>query len=166
MKVTRRLIRPADTNDLPFIQVMIFEAFFWRPEQPRPSLAEFSTNEEFQKLSRDWGRQGDRAFIAEVEHRPVGAVWYRLWTIAEHSYGFIDESTPELGMGVAPTWRGQGIGRALLRAALAQAGQDGFRAISLSVEPDNFSRRLYESEGFTKVGVNGNAWTMVKNLSD
>jgi ribosomal protein S18 acetylase RimI-like enzyme len=166
MKETKASIRLADSKDLPFIQEMVFEAFFWRPEQPRPSLAEFSTNQEFQKLTRNWGRQGDRAFIAEGEHGPVGVVWYRLWTIAEHSYGFVDERTPELGMGVAATWRGQGIGRALLSAALAQASQDGFQAISLSVEPDNFSRQLYESEGFTKVGENGNAWTMVKNLSD
>lgn len=166
MEESKFVIRFADPNDLHFLKEMVFEAFFWRPEQVRPSLAEFSTNPEFQKLIRNWGRRGDRALIAEAGHRPVGAAWYRLWTNVEHSYGYLDESTPELGLGVVADWRGRGVGRALLQAAVAQAGQDGFQAISLSVEPDNFSRQLYESEGFVKVGENENAWTMLKKISN
>lgn len=157
-------LRPAAAADLPFLQIMLFEAFFWRLEQARPTLAEFSANAEFVKLLRGWGRPGDRALLALAAGRPAGAAWYRLWSEAEHSYGFIDTATPELGLGVAAAYRGQGIGRALLRGLIAQAQADGFAALSLSVEPENFSRALYESEGFVKVGENGGAWTMARPL--
>ena len=139
---------------------MLFEAFFWRPQQPRPGLAEFSQNAEFVKLLNNWGRPGDRALLAQVNGQAGGAGWYRLWSKAEHSYGFIDSHTPELGLGVQPALRGRGLGRGLLRGLVDQARTDGFTALSLSVEPENFSRGLYESEGFVKVGENGGAWTM------
>jgi ribosomal protein S18 acetylase RimI-like enzyme len=143
---------------------MLFEAFFWRSDQPRPSQAQFSKNSEFQKISRDWGRTGDRAIIAEQDSEPVGAAWFRFWNDAEHSYGYVDSATPELGIGVRADQRGRGVGRKLLRALLDQAREDKIPQISLSVEPDNLSLWLYKSEGFTKVGEYGNAITMVKKL--
>lgn len=143
---------------------MLFEAFFWRPEQSRPSQQAFSKNPEFQKLSRDWGRTGDRAIIAEKDSQPVGAAWFRFWTEPEHSYGFVEAGIPELGIGVLAEQRGRGVGRKLLRALLDQARADGIPQISLSVEPDNLSLWLYKSEGFVKVGEYGNALTMVKKL--
>jgi len=45
------------------------------------------------------------------------------------------------------------------------AAAAGFRAISLSVEPDNPARRLYERAGFTRAGTVGGAWTMRATLS-
>lgn len=156
-------LRPATTADLPFLQAMLFEAFFWRAG-PRPTLAEFSTHPEFKKLLRGWGREGDRAVMAELGGKQAGAAWYRLWTDGEHTYGYVDSATPELGIGVEPSQRGRGVGRALLRGLIEQARLDGYAALSLSVEPDNYSRQLYESEGFTKVGENGGAWTMVLKL--
>lgn len=143
---------------------MLFEAFFWRPEQSRPSLQAFNKNPEFQKISRDWGKPGDRAIIAEKDGKPVGAAWFRFWTVPEHSYGFVEEGIPELGIGVLAEQRGRGVGRKLLRALLDQAREDGIKQISLSVEPDNLSLWLYKSEGFVKVGEYGNALTMVKKL--
>jgi ribosomal protein S18 acetylase RimI-like enzyme len=143
---------------------MLFEAFFWRPEQSRPSLQAFNKNPEFQKISRDWGKQGDRAIIAEKDGQAVGAAWFRFWTETEHSYGFVEEGIPELGIGVLAEQRGRGVGRKLLRALLDQAREDGIKQISLSVEPDNLSLWLYKSEGFVKVGEYGNALTMVKKL--
>lgn len=159
-ELTEFTLRPAAAGDLPFLQEMLFEAFFWRPEQPRPALAEFSSHAEFVKLLRGWGRPGDRALLAVADGQPAGAGWFRLWSEAEHSYGFIDAATPELSLGVAAAQRRRGIGRTLLRGLIEQARADGFTALSLSVEPENHSRALYESEGFEKVGENGGAWTM------
>lgn len=153
-------LRPATSADLAFIEDMLFEAFFWRPQQPRPLLAEFRLTPEFAKLMRAWGRPGDRALVAMLGDQAAGAAWFRLWTAAEHSYGYIDEHTPEMGVGVLPALRGRGVGRALLRGLIAQTGADGYAALSLSVEPENFSRALYESEGFVKVGENDGAWTL------
>lgn len=74
-------------------------------------------------------------------------------------YGFIDSTIPELSIAVVPTRRGSGIGLALLTATLDGARQAGHRAVSLSVEPDNPTLRLYERVGFKKVDEVGGSWT-------
>jgi len=159
------LLSPASLGDLEFLQRMLYEAFFWRPDRPRPGYAGFSqTNLEFQKLLGDWGRPGDAGHIAIMNDQPVGAAWYRLWTEGVHSYGYIDPETPEIGIGVRPENRRQGIGRKLLRALLGTAASQGFAQISLSVEPENPALGLYSSEGFVKVGRVDGSWTMVRRF--
>jgi ribosomal protein S18 acetylase RimI-like enzyme len=52
---------------------------------------------------------------------------------------------------VAPQVRGQGVGRALLAAALAEAGRRGHREMGLTVLADNNpALRLYETAGFIR----------------
>ncbi len=151
--------RPSTPADLPVIEAMLFEAFFWSPACEQPPFEEFREHPEFQKLVANWGRHGDRAVIAEWQGQPVGAAWYRFWTESCHSYGFVDAATPEVGIGVHRDYRGRGIGRALLRHLLAEARRSGVSALSLSVDPQNVARQLYESEGFVKVGESGTSWT-------
>jgi GNAT superfamily N-acetyltransferase len=51
---------------------------------------------------------------------------------------------------VTPVSRGQGLGRALMEAALSQARLRGADTMDIGVdEPDLVARRLYESLGFT-----------------
>jgi len=51
---------------------------------------------------------------------------------------------------VAPSRRGQGLGRALMDAALREARGRGADTMEIGVdEPDHVARRLYESLGFT-----------------
>jgi RimJ/RimL family protein N-acetyltransferase len=59
-----------------------------------------------------------------------------------------------LGMSVARAWRGKGVGRRLLRAAIAHArGWPGFCRIELDVAPWNTPAiALYESLGFKHEG--------------
>jgi len=99
----------------------------------------------------NWGRPGDRGLLALDEGFPVGAAWYRLFTAASPGYGFLDEETPELTIAVVPSRRGRGLGDQLLTALLDQAREDGFPAISLSVEKDNPALHLYERFGFQPV---------------
>jgi len=57
-----------------------------------------------------------------------------------------------LSLGVPRAWRRRGIGRALVRGALAQAATLGAGRLYLEVAQDNSAaRRLYGSEGFTAV---------------
>src|ERR1700727_191393 len=50
---------------------------------------------------------------------------------------------------VAPASRGQGLGRALMEAALSEARLRGADSMDIGVdEPDTAARRLYESLGF------------------
>ena len=58
---------------------------------------------------------------------------------------------------VIPARRGQGLGRALMEAALGEARSRGADTMDIGVdEPDLAARRLYESLGFTnRAGENG-----------
>ncbi|MFI0809993.1 GNAT family N-acetyltransferase [Streptomyces echinatus] len=58
------------------------------------------------------------------------------------------------GFAVAEEARGRGVGRALLRAAVAAARDRGARRLTLRVLGHNTpARRLYEAEGFAVEGV-------------
>jgi RimJ/RimL family protein N-acetyltransferase len=59
-----------------------------------------------------------------------------------------------LGMGLLPSWRGRGNGRALIGATLAEARRCGFVRIQLTVHADNPPAiALYESTGFKAEGI-------------
>jgi ribosomal protein S18 acetylase RimI-like enzyme len=152
-------IRPAKAEDLEFLEAMLWEAFFWNAAAEPPAFSAFRLHPEFTKLLAGWGRRGDWGVIAESGGRPIGAAWFRLWTPELHSYGFVDSTTPELGLAVSQAHRRQGIGRALLNALIGRARAEGFQALSLSVDPSNPSRSLYESLGFQRVGESGTSWT-------
>jgi RimJ/RimL family protein N-acetyltransferase len=58
------------------------------------------------------------------------------------------------GITVYPSLRGQGVGRALVDAAIAEARRRGARRLTLRVfAPNEVARRLYESAGFVVEGV-------------
>jgi len=159
------MIREATTLDLPFLEQMLYEAFFWSGGADRPTLLEMRGRPEFHSLLAAWGRTGDVALLALAAGAPAGAAWFRLWTPAVHSYGFVDDQTPELGLAVARPFRGQGIGRQLLRSLIEYACQHAYPSLSLSVAPENPARGLYESEGFRKVAEVGTSWTMLRELT-
>ncbi|MFZ4664684.1 MAG: GNAT family N-acetyltransferase [Caldilineaceae bacterium] len=67
-------------------------------------------------------------------------------------WAFLEQLTtaePQLGIGVADTWQGQGIGRALMNGLLVKARQYSLATVSLIVVHDNQRAiRLYQSCGF------------------
>jgi ribosomal protein S18 acetylase RimI-like enzyme len=154
------VIEPATPADFPILEAMLLEAFYWDPQAARPTLAAARANPAFRGLLAGWGRAGDVALVARQAGAALGAAWFRLWTAAEHSYGFLDEDTPELGLAVIASARGQGIGRALLRQLCAQAAEAGYPALSLSVDPANTAaHRLYEAAGFRPAGPDAKGGT-------
>ena len=147
------LVRRGGAQDGRFLRDMLHHAYYWRERVPG-SLAS--------RYLRGWGRPGDTAVIALESGFPVGAAWYRLFRAEEPGYGFVNEETPELAIAVVPSKRGHGIGDELLKSLLAKAGQAGFEQLSLSVEPGNPARQLYERHGFEVVVEGPEAWTMVR----
>ncbi len=67
-------------------------------------------------------------------------------------------------MGVLPAWRGRGVGSDLLDALIVAARDAGSVTLSLSVEPDNSARRLYERFDFHQVGEVDGSLTMLLRL--
>lgn len=155
-------IRSAAPGDLPFLREMLYEAAYWRPGSERPPLEQGLARPDLAKLLAGWGRRGDVAVVAGRDGSgPLGAAWYRFWSDADHSYGYVSPSIPELGIAVRADARGCGVGTLLLRALLAEARERGVVELSLSVERDNPAARLYERAGFRPVGVLDGALTMV-----
>ena len=81
--------------------------------------------------------------VAEAGGEPVGQLGLSL-----AAYGVGD-----LGMLVAPAWRGRGAGTALLAEAIARARKAGAHKLALEVWPDNRAAiALYERFGFQREG--------------
>ncbi len=154
------MIRRGGPNDVPFLRDMLRHAYYWRWGDAETADLPVS------RYVESWGRRGDRALIAIDDFRPVGAAWYRLFSEARPGYGFVDADTPELTIAVVPSRRGHGFGAELLSALLEHAREDGFHAVSLSVEPENPALHLYQRHGFEKVGERGGAWVMLARLSE
>ncbi|MFD0314491.1 GNAT family N-acetyltransferase [Streptomyces flavalbus] len=89
-------------------------------------------------------------FVAELGGRVVGYVRLGLPTdLASNAH-----VRQIHGLAVAREARGRGAGRALVRAAVAEARRQGARRISLRVLGHNApARALYEAEGFVVEGV-------------
>ena len=159
-------IRHGTDEDVSFLRAMLFEAAFWRPTGERPPLDVGLAQPDLAKILKDWSqRPGDTSVIAVApDGERLGAAWYRFWSNDDHSYGFVDERIPEIGIGVASEKRGRGIGSALLAALIEQAQLGGLPALSLSVEQENQARKLYEKFGFTPRGIECDSLTMVLDL--
>jgi ribosomal protein S18 acetylase RimI-like enzyme len=137
---------------------MLRHAYYWRWGDP--ATADLPTS----RYVEQWGRPGDAAMIALDDGISVGAAWYRLFKAAAPGYGFVDESIPELTIAVVPSRRGRGFGEELLAGLLDRARQEGYEALSLSVEKENPALRLYERFGFRPVGEIGDSVVMRAEL--
>lgn len=154
------VLRPAGAGDADFLADMLVEAVNWHPQRSfsrervlaDPASAHYVTG---------WPGPGDAGIVAEAAGEPVGAAWLRVLPVDDPGYGFVAPDVPELSMAVANGWRRRGIGRRLLRAAVAQARAAGRPGVSLSVERGNPARDLYRSEGFRTVRRDGDAETML-----
>jgi len=159
------VIRELVPQDRPFLLEMLYEAAYWRTDRERPRLAEGLERPDLVRLMANWGRAGDVALVAADGHGTrLGAAWFRLWTPENHTYGYVDESTPEIGIAVKPEFRLQGVGTSLFMQLMARAQRDGFSQISLSVESANPARRLYARFGFKPVREDENTLTLLKEL--
>jgi ribosomal protein S18 acetylase RimI-like enzyme len=103
----------------------------------------------FGKYLAEWGRLGDAGVVAwDARGSRIGAAWYRLFPPAHPGYGFVSPDVPELTIRVLAEARGQGVGDSLLRALAERARQEGYRALSLSVDRGNPAQYLYARHGF------------------
>jgi GNAT superfamily N-acetyltransferase len=153
--------RPAGIEDFAFLAMMLGEAAVWRPDKPTPTPDEVMADPRYARYLTGWPRPGDFWLVAE-QGGPAGAAWYRTFTEANHGYGFVAESVPELSIAVIASRRHEGIGRRLLVDLIDASFSRGCSALSLSVREKNPARHLYESAGFVLVEKHGTSWTMIR----
>jgi RimJ/RimL family protein N-acetyltransferase len=80
---------------------------------------------------------------------------------AQQGLAYVDENTPQLGIGIFPAFQRQGYGRPLMQAALTAARTAGYAQVSLTVHPENPAIALYEHCGFEKVALRNTYHLMV-----
>lgn len=105
-------------------------------------------------------------FVSGAGGEPTGVVWVTLFPADAPGYGFVGPGVPELSVCVLPGYRGAGRGTALVEAAVQEARQRSFPALSLSVEEGNPARRLYERLGFVPVPAARHPGTMLLAFGD
>ncbi|MGH2943983.1 MAG: GNAT family N-acetyltransferase [Solirubrobacteraceae bacterium] len=154
--------RPATTHDEPFLRRMLWIAAHW--DQPDPAPPDVALPTELARYTDGFGRSGDRGYVATREGASVAAAWCRRLTPPDSGYGYVADDVPELSVAVSPDSRRRGIAAGLIELLLADLEGEA-PAVSLSVEPRNPARLLYERLGFVKVARNGEAWTMVRSLT-
>jgi RimJ/RimL family protein N-acetyltransferase len=111
----------------------------------------------FDTLTRDDATQ----FVVDADGAVVGALGIH----GQHASGLFD-----LGMFLAPDWRGKGAGSALMERAIGWAKEHGAHKVTLTLWPHNAAARaLYEKFGFAEEGYlrrhyrrrNGQLWDAV-----
>jgi len=134
------VIRRATPGDAEAVARLLhdFQAEFDQPSPGTGALAEryadLIRNRDMTVLLAGHGGAG----FAQIRYRP----W--VYSAGPQAHSYLEE------LYVVPSVRGQGIGRALLEAAMETARKEGASHMELGTsETDRAARALYESVGFT-----------------
>lgn len=153
------VIRKIKTEEYPLLEDFLYDAIYI-PEGIQPPDKSIIHNEDLQVYIKDFGtKKDDVCFLAEVDHKVVGAVWMRIM----NDYGHIDNETPSLAISVKKAYRGLGIGTKLMETILKVANAQGYQRISLSVQKANPAVRLYQRLGFQIIKEKEEEYLMVYN---
>lgn len=143
----RPIIRPARPEDAPGMlavtRTIADEAVYFvvEPQEIRPEAQQRE-----RIATRD--HQEDEILVAEADGQIIGFLSVKRGQMARTRH------TAQLGLGVLPAVRGQGVGRRLLEGAEAWARSVGVKKLCLGVFAMNEgARRLYERLGYEVEGV-------------
>jgi ribosomal protein S18 acetylase RimI-like enzyme len=156
-------IRPADSQDLPVLRKMLYEAIYIPPEEPKPDES-IVDDPQIIKYIQDWKQHSDCGCIAHLGGTAIGAAWSRLFPPHNPGYGFVAPHIPELCMAIHPQYRNQGIGTLLLQHLFLELRTNGFSHLSLSVDQRNRAAKLYVRTGFSIVETKDMDYVMVREL--
>ena len=154
------IIRAMKESEYPLLEDFLYEAIFI-PEGVAPPPKSIVYTPELQVYIENFGTQiHDKALVAEINHKVVGAVWVRIM----NDYGHIDEETPSFAISLYREYRGLGIGTEMMKAMLTILKDRGYKRASLAVQKANYAVKMYRKVGFEIVGENGEEYIMTARI--
>ena len=153
-------IRPISAREVRLLQDFLYEAIFV-PEGLSVPPKSIINQPELQVYITGFGtKKDDIGLAAEIDNKPVGAVWVRIM----NDYGHIDNDTPSFAISLHKDYRGLGIGTALMKEMLRILKDRGYKQASLAVQKANYAVKMYQKTGFEIVGENGEEYIMLCRL--
>ena len=154
------IIREIKETEYPLLEDFLYEAIFV-PEGVEPPPKSIVNTPELQVYVENFGTQAhDKALVAEIDNKIIGAVWVRIM----NDYGHIDDQTPSFAISIYKKYRGHGIGTEMMKKMLTTLETCGYERASLSVQKANYAVKMYRSVGFEIVDENEDEYIMVKHL--
>ena len=155
------IIRDIKDVEILLLNTFLYEAIFI-PEGVDAPPKSIINSPELQVYISDFGMQThDRALIAELDGKAVGAVWVRIM----NDYGHVDEDTPSFAISLHREYRRLGIGTAMMRKMLSILKNCGYEQASLAVQKANYAVKMYQKVGFDIVDENEEEYIMIIRLS-
>ena len=154
------IIRKLKINEIDELKNFIYEAIFI-PEGIEKPNKEIILKPELKIYYEDfYNKKDDYCLICEDNNKIIGAVWTRIM----NDYGHIDDDTPSLAISLYKEYRGKGIGTKLILSMFNLLKDNGYNKISLSVQKDNYAKKLYLNVGFKIIKETKEEYIMVKEL--
>lgn len=150
-------IRVMKSTEYDLLNEFLYEAVFI-PNGVKPPPRTIINTPELQVYVNDFGASADDiCFVAETDHKVIGAVWVR----DMDDYGHIEAGVPSLAISLNQDYRGHGIGTDLMKRMLSELKNRGFRKASLAVQKANYAVKMYQKLGFEAVGENEEEFIMM-----
>lgn len=151
------IIREMSESEYAVLDDFLYEAIFI-PEGVSSPSREIIYQPELQVYVDGFGtKDGDYAFVADLNGKIVGAVWTRIM----NDYGHIDNDTPSFAVSLYKEYRNKVIGTALMKTMLNRLKKAGYRKASLAVQKVNYAVKMYKNVGFTVVDENDTEYIML-----
>lgn len=153
-------IREMKTTEYSLLEDFLYEAIFVPKGIDAPSRS-IINSPELQIYVADFGTQKhDRALLAEINGKVIGAVWVRIM----NDYGHIDDKTPSFAISLYKEYRGLGIGTVMMKEMLNTLKKAEYERVSLSVQKANYAVKMYLKLGFEIVEETEEEYIMIKRL--
>jgi ribosomal protein S18 acetylase RimI-like enzyme len=159
------IIREMAKHETPFLEDMLHQAIF-TPEGSLPPEKSIIFEPFLYHYIKDFGLKHDFALVAELDNKPIGAIWSRIFSTEEKGYGFVDATTPELSMAIDAAHRNSGVGAVLLHEILEKLANQGYKQVSLSVDMRNFAYSFYKKMGFETHQIKDNSAVMAHKFKE
>ena len=157
-------IRTLLPQEYPLMEEFMYESIH-QPDPQNPYPKEVIYYPQVKIYWDNWGQErDDYCLVALVENRVAGAVWIRTFKGELKGFGYVDEQTPEVAIGLYEAYRNQGIGTQMMHQIINHMKEKGFRQVSLSITKGNPAIRLYERLGFKTINENEEDFIMLMQL--